>query len=136
MLRHTVSLLFGLSLAVLVSAQDSLAQSINIFGNAVPSDPTGGGKTVTLGVKFWSSQSGAISAIRFYRAAVSSQGYVARLYTAGGTLLGSATLAQDTGPVPGWQVANFSSPIRSRRTRPMSRLTIAPSVGAPGIQMG
>jgi hypothetical protein len=111
MLRHTVSLLFGLSLAVLVSAQDSLAQSISIFGNAVPSDPTGGGKTVTLGVKFWSSQSGAISAIRFYRAAVSSQGYVARLYTAGGTLLGSATLAQDSGPVPGWQVANFSSPI-------------------------
>jgi hypothetical protein len=35
---------------------------------------------VTLGVKFWSSQSGTISAIRFY-------------------------------PVPGWQVANFASPI-------------------------
>jgi len=77
----------------------------------VPSDPNGAGKTVTLGVKFWSSQSGTISAIRFYRAAVSSNGYVASLYAASGTLLGSATLALESGPVPGWQVANFVSPI-------------------------
>jgi hypothetical protein len=110
MLRQAVSLLLGLSFAALVSAQNSSAQTISIFGNAVPSDPTGGGKTVTLGVKFWSSQSGAISAIRFYRAAVSSRGYVANLYSAAGTLLGSATLAQGSGPVPGWQVANFRQP--------------------------
>jgi len=62
-------------------------------------------------VKFWSSQSGTISGIRFYRAAVSSNGYVASLYSADGTLLGSATLAHESGPVPGWQVANFVSPI-------------------------
>ena len=83
----------------------------NIFGNAVPTNPTGGGTKLTLGVKFWSSQSGTITAIRFYRAAVSSKGYVASLYSAGGTLLGSATLAHESGPVPGWQVANFASPI-------------------------
>jgi Domain of unknown function (DUF4082) len=100
-----------LSLAILGSRQDSSAQSLNIFGNAVPSDPTGAGKTVTLGVKFWSSQSGTISAIRFYRATVSSNGYIASLYSAGGTILGAATLAHESGPVPGWQVANFASPI-------------------------
>jgi hypothetical protein len=111
MLRRAVFLLFDLLLAVLVSGQDSLAQSISIFGDAVPSDPTGAGKTATLGVKFWSSQSGTISGIRFYRAAVSSNGYVASLYSADGTLLGSATLAHESGPVPGWQVANFASPI-------------------------
>ena len=111
MLRRAGSLSFGLSLAVLVYGQNSSAQSISIFGEAVPTDPTGAGKTETLGVKFWSSQSGTISAIRFYRAAVSSNGYVASLYSAGGTLLGSATLAKESGPVPGWQVANFASPI-------------------------
>jgi len=111
MLRQAASLLFGLSLAALVSGGETSAQSISIFGNAVPSDPTGGGSKVMLGVKFWSSQSGTISAIRFYRAAVSAKGYVASLYSAGGGLLGSATLARESGPVPGWQVANFASPI-------------------------
>jgi Domain of unknown function (DUF4082) len=111
MLRQAVSLLFGFSLVALISGGESSAQSISIFGNAVPSDPTGGGTKVTLGVKFWSSQSGTISAIRFYRASVSSHGYVAKLYSAGGTLLGSATLAHESGPVPGWQIADFASPI-------------------------
>jgi len=111
MLRRAVFLLFDLSLAVLVSGQDSSAQSLSIFDDAAPSDPTGAGKTVTLGVKFCSSQSGTISGIRFYRAAISSNGYVTSLYSADGTLLGSATLAHESGPVPGWQVANFVSPI-------------------------
>jgi hypothetical protein len=111
MLRQAVSLFFGFSLVVLISGGESSAQSISIFGDAVPNNPTGGGTKVTLGVKFWSTQSGTISGIRFYRAAVSSNGYVARLYSAGGTLLGSATLAHESGPVPGWQVANFASPI-------------------------
>jgi hypothetical protein len=111
MLRQAGALLLGLTLAMLAGGGESLAQSIEIFSNAVPSNPTGGGRTATLGVKFWSSQSGAISAIRFYRGTTSPQGYVARLYSAGGTLLGSATLAHESGPVPGWQVANFASPI-------------------------
>ena len=110
MLRRARFLLF-VSLSVLMDGRNSCAQSISIFGNIVPSDPTGAGKTVTLGVKFWSSQSGTISAIRFYRAAVSPSGYVASLYSADGTLLGSVTLAHESGPIPGWQVANFVSPI-------------------------
>jgi hypothetical protein len=65
----------------------------------------------TLGVKFWSSEPGTISGIRFYRAAASPQGYVVQLYSAGGTVLGSATLAQESGPLPGWQEADFASPI-------------------------
>src|ERR1700757_5141772 len=111
MLRRARFLFLGLSLFVLVNGHNSYAQSISIFGNTVPSDPTGAGKTVTLGVKFWSSQSGTISAIRFYRAAVSPGGYVSSLYSADGTLLGSVALAHESGPVPGWQVANFVSPI-------------------------
>jgi hypothetical protein len=111
MLRHAASLLVGLLLAVLVSGGESSAQTISIFANAVPNNPIDDGLAVTLGVKFWSSQSGTISGIRFYRAAASSRGYVVKLYTAGGTLLGSVALTHESGPVPGWQVANFASPI-------------------------
>jgi hypothetical protein len=111
MLRQAVSLLFGFSLVVLVCGGESSAQTISIFGNAAPKNPIDDGNPVTIGVKFWSSQSGTISAIRFYRAVTNPQGYVAKLYTAGGTLVGSVKLAQESGPVPGWQVANFASPI-------------------------
>lgn len=111
MLRQAVSILFGFFLVVLVSGGGSSAQTISIFGNAVPGDPTGGGQTVTLGVKFWSSQPGTVSAIRFYRAGASSSGYVGRLYSASGTVLGSATLKKDSCSVPCWEVANFASPI-------------------------
>jgi hypothetical protein len=98
-------------LAILVSRQELLAQTINIFGDAVPNNPIGSKNVVTLGVKFWSVQSGTISAIRFYRAVANPSGYVANLYTAGGTLLASAMLAQDSCSVPCWEVANFASPI-------------------------
>jgi hypothetical protein len=96
---------------MLINERESSAQTISIFGNTVPNNPIDDGNAVTLGVKFWSSQSGTISAIRFYRAVANSQGYLAKLYTAGGTLLASAKLAKENGPVPGWQVATFASPI-------------------------
>jgi hypothetical protein len=111
MLRQAVSLLLGFLLVVLACGGEASAQTISIFGNAVPNNSIDDGNAVTLGVKFWSSQSGTISAIRFYRAVTNPQGYVAKLYTAGGTLLASVSLAKEDGPVPGWQVANFASPI-------------------------
>jgi hypothetical protein len=111
MRRHTLSLLLRGLIVVLVYQEGAVAQSIDIFGNAVPLHPTGGGAKETLGLKFWSSQSGRISAIRFYRAAASPTGYVARLYSAGGVVLGSATLTSDSCSVPCWEVASFASPI-------------------------
>jgi hypothetical protein len=91
----------------------SLAQSsVNIFGTAVPANAVEADySAVTLGVKFWSSQAGTISAIRFYRGATSASGYVARLYSAAGTMLGSVALAKESGPVPGWQTAVFAAPV-------------------------
>jgi Domain of unknown function (DUF4082) len=111
MRRKRLSLLFGISLVIVIGGSGASAQSLNIFGNAVPSNPIDGTNAMTLGVKFWSSESGTISGIRFYRAAVSPQGYVGQLYSANGSLLGSATLAQESGPLPGWQEAEFASPI-------------------------
>jgi hypothetical protein len=101
-----------LPLALLLGGNGCLAQALGIFSNAAPSNAavsyTG---AITLGIKFWSTQSGTISAIKFYRGATSPQGYVASLYSASGSLLGSATMAKESGPVPGWQQAVFAVPI-------------------------
>lgn len=112
MLRRAASVWYIFSLLCVMNAQNCLAQTISIFGNTVPSGAGEGNQTpITLGVKFWSSQSGTVSAIRFYRGTTSPQGYVASLYSARGSVLGSVTMAQESGPVPGWQVATLASPI-------------------------
>ena len=113
--RVLANLLFLLAslLIACLTGRTCLAQSLdNIFGNTVP--PNGAAadyRAVTLGVKFWSSEGGTISGIRFYRGAASPAGYIASLYTANGKLRGSVTLAQESGPVPGWQTAIFPEPI-------------------------
>jgi hypothetical protein len=107
-----VPLLVCLSLIAGFGDGPASAQTISIFGNATPSNPVEADyNAVTLGVKFWSSQAGTISAIRFYRGVTSPTGYVARLYSASGQILGSVTLSKGPGPVPGWQEAIFPSPI-------------------------
>src|SRR5262249_46084690 len=108
---------FGLPFLIVLIAYSvsgrSLAQSpLNILGNTVPANPVEADySAATLGVKFWSSQGGRISGIRFYRGATSPAGYVARLYSAAGGLLGSVALAKESDPAPGWQTALFPSPI-------------------------
>jgi hypothetical protein len=108
---------FGFLLSILLIAcsasRASLAQSpISIFGNAVPSNAVqADSAAVTLGVKFWSSQPGAVSGIRFYRGHTNAYGYTVRLYTAAGSLLAQATTSQDTCTVPCWEQVNFSAPV-------------------------
>jgi hypothetical protein len=111
-MRQILPFTFALSVAVLSGGGGSVAQPISIFSNAVPNNPINMTYAAdTLGVKFWSSEPGMILGILFYRAVECPQGYVAQLYSANGTLLGSATLAQESGPLPGWQEATFPSPI-------------------------
>jgi hypothetical protein len=91
---------------------DPRPPGLSIFSNFAPVNPVNTNTAATtLGVKFWSTQPGTLSAIKFYRGATSPQGYVARLYSASGTLLGSVTIAQESRPVPGWQQAVFASPL-------------------------
>jgi hypothetical protein len=66
---------------------------------------------ITLGVKFWSTQAGTVSGIRFYRGAKNSNGYTVKLFTAGGSLLASAKASTDTCALPCWEQVNFASPI-------------------------
>src|SRR5215472_11688057 len=106
-----------LTLSLSMDINECLSQQLNIFNATVPTHKVANGSysssnAITLGVKFWSSQSGTISGIRFYRGATSPLGYVARLYSADGSkLLGSVTIAKESAPVPGWQTALFPAPI-------------------------
>jgi hypothetical protein len=111
-LKWVTSLFFSF-IFLLINQTECLAQkSISMFGNAVPNNPVEVDQSaVTLGVKFWSTTAGSVSAIHFYRGAASPQGYVATLFSATGTPLGSVQMSQESGPVPGWQLAQFATPI-------------------------
>ena len=100
--------------AVLIWAgQVSEAQTVTIFGNALPSTPVDSDtNAVTLGVKFSSTQAGTIAGIRFYRGhKASSNGYTVKLFSNSGSLLASARTTKDTCTVPCWEQVNFASAI-------------------------
>jgi hypothetical protein len=109
----SLGLLFLILALASSASRPSLAQSpLTIFGNSVPQtavDPDT--SAVTLGVKFWSTQAGTISGIRFYRGAENSNGYTVNLFTAGGSLLASSRTSQDTCAVPCWEQVNFAAPL-------------------------
>jgi hypothetical protein len=108
-----VPLIPALIFAVSIGPGAAEAQApVSIFRNSTPENAVEADyNAVTLGVKFWSTQPGTILGIRFYRGTTSDAGYVARLYSASGALLGTVTLPKETGPVPGWQTAMFKAPI-------------------------
>jgi hypothetical protein len=78
------------------------------FGTPAMID-SGDAHSAELGVKFSSEASGTVTGIRFYKAAANTGTHVGSLWTAGGTLLASATFANETGS--GWQQVNFSAPV-------------------------
>lgn len=92
-------------------------QAYTLFGTSVPASPSEADpNAVTLGLKFYTTQPGTISAIRFYRGHSNSHGYTARLYTAAGALLGQVILPSDASTsghpfVAGWKTATFAAPI-------------------------
>jgi hypothetical protein len=110
--KRLALLLSAFPLMLLITVSEGRSQAISIFGDTLPSNAVQENLSPrTLGVKFWSSQSGTVSAIRFYRGTTSPLGYVASLYSASGSVLGSVTMATESHPVPGWQVATFAAPI-------------------------
>jgi hypothetical protein len=112
-LLSNVLVLFSSLLLACSGSHMSLAQStINIFRNAVPANPVVADyNSVTLGLKFYSTQPGTISGIRFYRGHRNQSGYTVKLFSAGGSLLASAKTSNDTCNVPCWEQVNFSAPI-------------------------
>ncbi|MBX3021793.1 MAG: DUF4082 domain-containing protein [Bdellovibrionales bacterium] len=88
-------------------------QGQTIFNNAVPAVAAelSDRNAVELGMKFQSSQAGTITGIRFYRAVDNPNGFVARLYSANGTLMGTATVPAGKA-MPGWLEATFAQPVQ------------------------
>ena len=79
-------------------------------GTAVPGTlDDGPDNPVEVGVRFWSDVNGAITGIRFYKASTNTGTHVGNLWTNTGTLLATATFANET--VSGWQQVNFSAPV-------------------------
>ncbi len=105
------------------------SQSLSLFSDLVPATPVNKSTSpTTLGVKFWSSTPGTVAGILFYRAVTSPNGYVATLYTGdGSTVLGSVTMATESGPVPGWQQAVFAAPISIKANATYVAAYYAPS---------
>lgn len=64
---------------------------------------------VEIGVKFRPTASGSICGIRFYKASTNTGTHVGKLWSSTGTLLASATFANET--ASGWQQVNFASPV-------------------------
>ncbi|MDQ6848235.1 MAG: DUF4082 domain-containing protein, partial [Candidatus Dormibacteraeota bacterium] len=79
------------------------------FSGAPTKVDSGDTNPVELGVKFTSDTGGSVTGIRFYKAAANTGSHIGSLWTAGGTLLASATFAGESSS--GWQYVYFSSPV-------------------------
>jgi hypothetical protein len=64
---------------------------------------------VELGVKFQTSTAGQVTGFRFYKGPQNTGAHIANLWSATGTLLATATFADET--PTGWQQVNLSSPV-------------------------
>lgn len=64
---------------------------------------------VELGVKFRVDQTGSITGVRFFKGAANTGAHVGKLWSVDGTLLASATFANET--ASGWQQVNFANPV-------------------------
>lgn len=64
---------------------------------------------VELGMRFTTSQGGAINGIKFYKGPQNTGAHTGSLWTSTGTLLGSLTFTNET--ASGWQIGAFANPI-------------------------
>src|SRR4051812_12918802 len=99
--------------ALILAAESSVhAQTLSLFGGRTPQiGVASDGNAVTLGVKFYSTQAGSISGIRFYRAAPNISGYRVNLFSISGSLLAQASSTADTCTIPCWEEIDFSAPV-------------------------
>jgi Domain of unknown function (DUF4082)/Fibronectin type III domain/Bacterial Ig domain len=92
------------------SPSPAITPADTIFDFATPQTvDSGDGASVTVGVKFTASTNGTVTGIRFYKAATNTGTHVGTLWSATGTVLASATFANET--ASGWQSVSFSSPV-------------------------
>jgi hypothetical protein len=81
----------------------------SLWNTSVDPPTTTDSTAYELGVKFESSVSGYITGVRFYKPSGSTGTNIGHLWTAGGTLLATATFTNESSS--GWQTVSFSSPV-------------------------
>jgi hypothetical protein len=80
-------------------------------GAAVPdSETTADASSIELGVKFSASTAGSITGLRFWKDSINTGIHTGHLWSSTGTLLASATFANET--ASGWQTVLFSNPVQ------------------------
>lgn len=105
-------LLLSFSALIVAAGSSAHAQTVSLFNDNTPLtavDPDT--NPVTLGVKFYSTEAGAVSGIRFYRAAQNASGYRVKLFTASGALLAQGISVADSCMIPCWEQINFAAPV-------------------------
>ncbi|OAS26602.1 Mo-co oxidoreductase dimerization domain protein [Methylobacterium platani] len=96
------------SVALTVSATGS--GPVSLFPTGTPATTnTNDTSPVELGVKFQSSTSGTVSAIKFYKGTLDTGTHTGTLWSSSGQALATATFTDET--ASGWQTATFSSPV-------------------------
>ena len=79
-------------------------------GTATPTVASSGdNNAIEVGLKFRSDVNASILGVRFYKGANNTGTHIGNLWTSAGTLLGTATFANET--ATGWQQVLFDSPI-------------------------
>jgi hypothetical protein len=69
----------------------------------------GDGTAVELGVRFRADAAGFVTGIRFFKSAGNTGTHVGHLWTAGGSLLATATVTNEG--ADGWQMVHFARPV-------------------------
>ena len=81
-----------------------------LFGSSAPTTSDAGSDSpLELGVRFKSDVAGSITGVRFYKSAANTGTHIGNLWSNTGTLLATATFANET--ASGWQTVNFTSPV-------------------------
>ena len=78
----------------------------NVTPGGIDSNDANG---VELGVKFTSEVAGSVTGIRFYKSGANTGTHIGNLWSANGTLLGSATFTSET--TTGWQRVSFPTAV-------------------------
>src|SRR5262249_45011541 len=100
----------GTSQSLLFNITSNSNQTYSMLSpSTLPADSLRDPNPVELGLKFRSDAAGVVTAIRFYKPAISTGTHSGHLWTSAGVLLGSVNFTSET--ASGWQQANFTTPI-------------------------
>ena len=122
-----LALLVPILVTATTANSPSYASSVSVLENAVPKtlvDPDT--VSVELGAKFTTSQAGTITAIRFFKSTENTGPHVAKLWSARGQVLATATLPTSASTTPGWQTVKLPQPVKIAKDQQYVASYVAP----------